>query len=59
MLIAAWGLSAISCAKMAELIEMQLGMLTWVGPGNIYYMVCRCLHRNGHLWGCLDDWKAL
>ena len=25
-------------AKMAEPIEMQFGMLSWVGPGNIYCM---------------------
>ena len=31
----------LSCA---ELIEMQSGMLSWVG---------RCCHRNGHFW---DVW---
>jgi len=30
--------SAISCAKMAEPIEMQFRMLSRVGPGNVYYM---------------------
>ena len=39
-----------SC-KMAEPIEMQFGMLNRVGPGNMYYMGCRCLHRKGHCWG--------
>ena len=28
------GHSAMSCAKMAELIEMPFGMKTWVGPRN-------------------------
>jgi len=28
----------VSCAKMAEPIEMQLGILSQVGPGNMYYM---------------------
>jgi len=29
------GLSAVSCAKMAEPTEMQFGMLSRVGPGNM------------------------
>jgi len=28
----------VSCAKTAEPIEMQSGMLSLVGPGNMYYM---------------------
>jgi len=28
----------VSCAKTAEPIETQLGMLSRVGPGNMYYM---------------------
>jgi len=28
----------MSCAKMAELIKMQFGMLSWVGSKNMYYM---------------------
>jgi len=32
------GLSAVSCAKTAEPIEMQFGMLSRVGPGNIFYI---------------------
>jgi len=30
--------SVVSCAKTAEPIEMQSGMLTRFGPGNVYYM---------------------
>jgi len=35
-----WGsfAAAVSCAKTAELIEMQFRMLSRVGPGNMYYM---------------------
>ena len=33
-----WGPSTVSCAKTAERIEMQFGMLSQVGPGNMYYM---------------------
>ena len=28
----------VNCAKSAEVIEMQFGMLSWVDPGNMYYM---------------------
>jgi len=28
----------MSCVKMAELTEMQFGMLSLVGPGNMYSM---------------------
>jgi len=31
-------LSAVRGAKTAEPIEMQFGMLSRVGPGNMYYM---------------------
>jgi len=40
----------MSCAKTTEPIEMQFGMLSWVGPGNLYYMGCGC-PREGTLWG--------
>jgi len=33
--------SAVSCVKMAEPIEMQFGMVSQVGPKNMYYMECR------------------
>jgi len=29
-----WGRSAMSCAKMAEPIEMPFGLRTWMGPRN-------------------------
>jgi len=46
------GLCAVSCAREAELIEMQFGMLSQMGPGNMYYMGCRrCLHGKRHCWG--------
>jgi len=45
--------------KAAEPIQMQFGMLNWVGPGNMHYMGCRCPHGKGHFLGCLADWKAL
>jgi len=32
------GLSAVSCAKMAESVNMQFGMLSQVSPGNMKYM---------------------
>jgi len=28
----------MSCAKTAELVEVQFEMLSWVGSGNRYYM---------------------
>jgi len=28
----------VSCEKTAEPFEMQFGMLSWVGPGNMNYM---------------------
>jgi len=51
-------MSAVSCAKTAELIEMQFGMLSWMGPGNIYYMGMLMAPREGTLLGCLVGWKA-
>jgi len=32
------GLSALSCEKMAEPVEMQFGLLSLMGPGNMHYM---------------------
>jgi len=43
--------SAMSCAKMAEPIILQFGMLSRVGSANMYYIGCRCPHRKGHFWG--------
>jgi len=43
-----YGLSAVSCAKMAELIKMQCGMLSRVDPGNVCYMGYRRRHWKGH-----------
>jgi len=43
---------------MAEPIEMQFGMLSRVGSGNIYYMGCRCSHDKQHFRECLANWKA-
>jgi len=41
----------VSCAKTAEAIEVQFGMLSWVDAGNMYYIGCRCPHGNEHFWG--------
>jgi len=41
----------MSCAKMAEPIDMQSGMLIWVDPGNMYYMGMQMAHGKGHFWG--------
>jgi len=49
----------MSCAKTAELIKMQFGMWSQLGPGNMYYMVMQMLPRERHFCGCLADWKAL
>jgi len=43
---------------MAETIKMQFGMLSQVGPGNMYYMGCRCHHRKGHSWSVWPTEKA-
>jgi len=54
----------MSCAKMAEPIEMQFGMLSQVCPGNVLREDI-CPHGKGHFWGCLHfwgcraDWQAL
>jgi len=42
----------VSCAKTAEPMQMQFGMLSWV---NMYYMGCRCRCPQE----CLANWKAL
>jgi len=36
---------------MAEPIEMQFGMLSWLGSGNMYYIGCRCPRRKRHFCG--------
>jgi len=36
---------------MAERIQMQFGMLTWVGQGTCITWECRCHHGKGHFWG--------
>ena len=46
-----YGDCVVSCAKTAEPIKMQFGMLGRVGPGNVYYMECKCPHGNGHFGG--------
>ena len=58
----------MSSVETAEPIEMQPGMLSWMGPGNMYYMgVDACTGRDtfrasgGYknivkhsiLWGCV------
>jgi len=46
------GLSAVSCAETVKQIEMQFRTLRQVGPGNMYYMACRCSpYGKGHFWG--------
>jgi len=37
----------VNCAKTAEPIKMQFGMPSQVGPGNMYYIGCRCSHKKG------------
>jgi len=41
---------SLPCAvkKMAEPIKLQLGMLSWVGPGNMYYIGCGFSHEKWH-----------
>jgi len=39
---------SLSCAKIAEPMEMQFGILSRVGPGSMYYMACRCRHGKEH-----------
>jgi len=36
---------------MAELIEMQFGMLSWLVPGNIITWECRRPYRKRHFRG--------
>ena len=43
----------MSCAKTAEAIETQFGMLSPVGPGNMYYMGMQMPPREGALLGRL------
>jgi len=38
--------------KMAELVEMQCGMLSWVGPGNMYYMGVDAAAGRDTFWAC-------
>jgi len=45
----------VSCAKTAEPIEVQFGMLSRVGPGNMHYIGCIELLREGAFLGCLID----
>ena len=40
-----YGLSAVSCKKMAVPIEIQFGMLNWVCPGN--HVIDRSAHCIG------------
>jgi len=48
----------VSCAKTAEPIEMQFGMLRLVGPGTCITWGIDA-PRQGALLGCLAHWKAL
>jgi len=48
----------MSCTKMAEPTEVHFGMLSRVGPENMYYMGVDA-PRERTLLGCLGDWKAL
>jgi len=45
----------VSCAKTTELFEMEFGMLSQMGPGNMYLITrrCRCPHEKVHFW---DVW---
>jgi len=43
-----WALSAVSCAKMAESIEMHFGTRI---EGTCIAWGCRCAHGKGHFWG--------
>jgi len=49
----------VSCAKTAEPIELQFGMLRWVGPQNVYYIGMYMPAQEGALLGCVANWKAL
>jgi len=53
-------LPAVSYAKMVELIEMQFGVLSQVGPEIMYYMRIWITPWERALFGgCLANWKAL
>jgi len=43
--------------------EIQFGMLSWVGSGNMYLRLftwsCRFLGGNGHFWPVGDDFRRL
>jgi len=41
----------MSCAKTAEPIEMQFGILSRVGPGNHVLDGVQMPHGKGHFWG--------
>jgi len=43
----------VSCAKTAEPIEMQVGMLSQECPGNMYYVGMQMPPQEGALLGCL------
>jgi len=45
----------MSCANMAELNKMQFGMLSWVGPGNMYYTGMQMLPWEGALLAWMAD----
>jgi len=50
------------CVKMAEPINMQLGMLSWVGPGTCITWECRCPTGSsafGSVWRIQKHCKAL
>jgi len=38
----------MSCAKMAEPLKMQFGMLSQTSQGNMYYMGRTCNFMNDH-----------
>jgi len=48
----------VSCAKTAEPMKMP-GMVSWVSPGNMYYIWGVDVPTSWALLGCLADWKAL
>jgi len=42
----------MSCAKTAEPIKMQFGILSQVGQEKpVFDGGCRCPHGKGHFWG--------
>jgi len=48
VLIAA--ICAVSCAKTAEPITMQLGIQSRVGPGSCISLGCGCPYGKGYFW---------